>query len=334
MTTDAPARSERLAGTSPTAPRGARRAPGPLRPGARVALVAPAGAAPQERLEAALAMLRSWGLEPVAMPSATARHPRADYLSGPDEVRARDIQDAWCDPEIEGIFCLRGGYGAIRTLEKLDVERMRSAGVTPLFGSSDITALHEWIREMLGAPTWFAPMPSTQAVLEDPEAARLLRQAVFDPSPSRTVGASTARTLIAGSAEGMTIGGNLSLLAMTIGARSRPLVDNADTIVLLEDVTEETYKIDGYLQSLLRAGWFDGVQGVVLGSWAECSPVAEIEALAVETLGPLGIPVIGELGFGHGPASATIALGVRATMTAPQDGVPTLTVGVPPEELR
>jgi len=135
--------------------------------------------------------------------------------------------------------------------------------------------------------------------------------------------------LVPGRAEGVLIGGNLSLLAMTTGARSRPPLDNRGCLALLEDYTEETYRIDGYLQTLLRAGWFEGVTGVALGSWAACSPVEEIHALCVETLAPLGVPVVGELGFGHGPAAHSIPLGVPGVLTA--DTSPTLELtGHPP----
>ena len=54
--------------------------------------------------------MRRWGLEPVIYPSSTATHPRAAYLSGADLVRAEDLVEAWCDPAIAGIFCLRGGW--------------------------------------------------------------------------------------------------------------------------------------------------------------------------------------------------------------------------------
>ena len=80
---------------------------------------------------------------------------------------------------------------------------------------------------------------------------------------------------------------------MTIGARGR-VVDNTGAIVLLEDITEGTYRIDGYLMSLLRSGWFDGVTGVALGSWLECGPLEEIRDLCTELLGPVGRP--GRLG--------------------------------------
>jgi len=136
--------------------------------------------------------------------------------------------------------------------------------------------------------------------------------------------AQAAEILVPGTADGTLIGGNLSLLAMTLGARRRPPVDNTDTIVLLEDITEDTYRIDGYLTSLLRSGWFDGVAGIALGSWHQCSPLAEITAVCSELLAPLGIPMVSELGFGHGPAAHSIPLGQPGTLIAEHGRLPEL----------
>lgn len=293
-----------------------------------MALLAPAGPAPEDRVGRAVALLRGWGLQPVLMPSATARHPRAAYLSGADDVRADDLVRAWCDPSIAAIFCLRGGYGTTRLLDRLDVEAMRAAGPTPLFGSSDVTALHEWLRERLGVASWFGPMVSTAALLDDAAATADLERAVLGPAGPRVWAPSSARTLIPGRVTGALIGGTLSLLAMTTGARGRPPLDHTGAIVLLEDVTEETYRIDGYLQTLLRSGWFDGVAGVALGSWYACSPVEEIEALMVEQLGPLGVVLVSGLGVGHGPGAPTVPLGVPATLVA--DDRPRLEVDLSP----
>lgn len=296
-----------------------------IRPGDRVALVAPAGPAPAELLATAVDLVESWGLQPVTYPSATATHARADYLSGDDHVRAADVQQAWCDPDIAGIFCIRGGYGAVRILDLLDRDAMAAAEAKPLFGSSDITALHEWMREQLGVPTWFTPMLSTHVMADDEVARDALGTAVLDPDRVREWTSPQAVTLVAGHAEGRLIGGNLSLLSTTTGARNRPPLDHRGCIALLEDFTESTYRIDGYLHTLLRSGWFDGVTGIALGSWARCSPVEEIHALCVELLGPLGIPIVGEVGFGHGPGAHSIPLGVSGVLRA--DGSPALQLG-------
>uniref|UniRef100_UPI0018E57C1B S66 peptidase family protein n=1 Tax=Desertihabitans aurantiacus TaxID=2282477 RepID=UPI0018E57C1B len=189
----------------------------PLRPGSRVALVAPSGPLEPGRLERAVGLLRGWGLDPVPFPSTTAAHPRASYLAGSDEQRAADLQQAWCDPGHAAVFCVRGGYGAVRVLDRLDVDAMRAAEPKPLFGSSDITALHEWFAERLGVPTWFSPMVATGALLDDEAATADLRRAVLGPAGPRTWTSPAAATLVPGVAEGRLVGGNLSLLAMTLG---------------------------------------------------------------------------------------------------------------------
>lgn len=289
---------------------------GPLVPGDRVALISPAGPTPPEQRARAEALLRSWGLDPVSYPGTRASHPRASYLAAEDAQRSRDLEDAWCDEGVAGIFALRGGYGSVRVLDRLDVDRMRAARPKPLYGSSDVTALHEWLREELGVGSWFTPMVGSGSLLDDAEATASLRVAVLEGLAGRRWSARAASVLVPGTATGTLIGGNVSLLAMTLGARRRRPPDNHGAIALLEDVHEETYRLDGYLTSLLRAGWFDGVVGIALGGWADCSPLAEIEALCRELLGPLGVPMVSELGFGHGPAAHSLPLGRTGTLVA------------------
>lgn len=288
----------------------------PLSPGDRVALVATSGPVDPARLARSMELLRSWDLDPVAYPSASARHPRADYLAGDDALRAADLEAAWCDPSVAAVFCLRGGYGSIRLLDLLDVERLGAALPKPVLGSSDVTAVHELWNERLGTPTWFGPMLGTDALLEDAVATEGLRRALFEPVAGREFTSPAAETLVAGTATGRVVGGTLSLLRMTLGAGGSTAADRSGAIVLLEDVTEEPYRLDALLSSLLRAGWFDGVAGIALGSWESCGDPAEVQALMVELLAPLGVPLVGELGFGHCANAHTIPLGVEATLHA------------------
>jgi muramoyltetrapeptide carboxypeptidase len=288
----------------------------PLTEGARVALVAPSGPIERGRLEQSLALLDGWGLEAVVYPSGRAEHPSIPYLAGTDAQRAADLQDAWCDDSIDAVFCMRGGYGSVRLLDLLDRDALAAAGPKPLFGSSDVTGIHEYWQEQLGVPTWFTPMLATGALLDDAAATASLRRAVFEPVAGRTYTSPHAAGLVDGEATGLLAGGNLSLLAMTLGAKGRPPLDNSGRIVLLEDVTEEPYRVDGLLVKLLRAGWFDGVAGIALGSWLDCGDPAQLRALAEELLGPLGVPLVWELGFGHDKAAQSIPLGVEATLVA------------------
>lgn len=297
---------------------------GPLTAGARVALIATSGPIDSARLEQSLALLAEWGLEPVVYPSGRASHPSIPYLAGTDAQRAADLQAAWCDDSIDAVFCMRGGYGSVRLLDLLDPVALRAARPKPLFGSSDVTGIHEYWQEQLGVPTWFTPMLATGALLDDAAATESLRRAVFEPAAGRTFTSPLAVSLVGGQASGMLTGGNLSLLAMTLGAKGRPPIDNTGRIALIEDVGEEPYRVDGLLMKLLRAGWFDGVSGIALGSWLDCGDQEQIRALAVELLAPLGVPLVWQLGFGHDAAAPSIPLGVEATLDAGAE--PRLTV--------
>ena len=114
-----------------------------LAPGARVAVVAPSGPVPEERLQAGLDILRGWDLEPVVGPHVLECHAEFDHLAGTDTDRAADLQAAWCDPTVDAVLCARGGYGAQRMVELLDWDALRAAGPKVFLGFSDITALHE-----------------------------------------------------------------------------------------------------------------------------------------------------------------------------------------------
>lgn len=101
-------------------------------------------------------------------------------------------------------------------------------------------------------------------------------------------------------------------------------------LLVIEDITEDPHRLDGILTRLLRIGALDGVAGVACGSWQDCGPYERVRAVLADRLGGLGVPVVEELGFGHGPTALTIPLGVPAVLDAPADsGRCTLTAEVP-----
>jgi muramoyltetrapeptide carboxypeptidase len=296
--------------------------PGRLSPGDRVAVVAPSGPIEKDRLDAGCEILRSWGLDVVVGAHVTARHEVFGYLAGTDADRAADLTEAWCDPTVSAVLCARGGYGVQRMVDLLDWTALRAAGPKILAGYSDITALHEAFATSLGLATLHAPMVAAQVFASDGFTSEQFRRTLFEPERVQTLTSPGARALVPGTARGVTVGGCLSLLAAETGTPTGR-ADASGGIVLLEDVGEKAYRIDGFLTHLRRAGWFDGVAGVALGSWQDCEPV---EDLLRDRLGDLGVPVIWELGFGHGERSLTVPLGVPATIDA---DTATLTVEVP-----
>ncbi|MET9346209.1 S66 peptidase family protein [Streptomyces termitum] len=286
--------------------------PGRLRPGDRVAVVAPCGPVAEDRLLAGLGHLREWGLDPVVAPHVLDTHPLG-HLAGADRDRARDLTEAYADPSVAAVLCARGGYGAQRMVDLVDWAAVRAAGPKPFVGFSDVTVLHEAFARRAGFATLHGPMTATASFLDEPPARESLRAALLAPETVRTLG--RGRALVPGRAEGVTLGGCASLLAAELGTpHARPSA--AGGLLLLEDVGEEPYRLDRVLTQLLRSGWLDGVAGIALGSWAECGPYEEVRALLADRLGGLGVPVVEELGFGHGPGALTVPLGVPAVLDA------------------
>ncbi|ANS69129.1 hypothetical protein SLINC_6905 [Streptomyces lincolnensis] len=288
--------------------------PSRLAPGARVAVVAPSGPVPEERLQTGLDILRGWDLDPVVAPHVLDRHRELRYLAGTDADRAADLQHAWCDPSVAAVLCARGGYGVQRMVDLLDWEAMRAAGPKVFLGFSDITALHEAFATRLGLVTLHGPMAAGVDFIKNARAQEHLKATLFAPDTVRTI-ASGGTALVPGRARGVTLGGCLSLLAADLGT-PHARAGARGGLLCLEDVGEETYRLDRYLTQLLRAGWLDGVRGVLLGSWETCEAYDGVRALIVDRLGGLGVPAAEEFGFGHCEGALTIPFGVAAELDA------------------
>ncbi|MDT9695392.1 LD-carboxypeptidase [Streptomyces sp. P17] len=288
--------------------------PSRLAPGARVAVVATSGPVPEERLQAGLDVLRGWDLDPVVAPHVLDRHSEFGYLAGTDADRAADLQNAWCDPSVDAVLCARGGYGVQRMIDLLDWDAMRAAGPKVFVGFSDLTVLHEAFARRLGLATLYGPMAAGIDFIKSARAQEHLKATLFAPETVREI-ASGGRALVPGRARGVTLGGCLCLLASEVGTQdARPSARGG--LLCLEDVGEETYRIDRYLTQLLRADWFDGVRGLLLGSWQECEPYDRLRLLLVDRLGGLGVPVVEEFGFGHCADALTIPFGAMAELDA------------------
>lgn len=285
----------------------------PVRPGDTVVLVACSGPVDADALDGGVEVLESWGLRVRIGGSVRARHPRLGYLAGSDSDRARDFQQAWLDPDVAAVISARGGYGSQRMLDLVDWEAVRRAPATAFVGSSDATAVHAAVAAHVGSPTVLASMPATAYF--DEVAAEHLRLALFEPHTPRPLPSPRAETLRGGRARGRLVGGNLTVLAASVG--STESCSARDAIVVLEDVDEEPYRIDRMLTQLLRAGWFDGVAGLALGSWTDCGgDCAVVRDVLCERLEPLGVPMVWRVNVGHHPGALALPLGVPVELDA------------------
>ena len=286
----------------------------------RIALIAPSSPVEEEKLQLSIDSVKFLGLNPVLFPSATMRH---GYLSGLDQVRAADINTAFADPEIDAVFCLRGGYGVTRILNRLDY-KMISKNPKILLGYSDITGLHVALNQICNMTTMHAPMPTRGWSSLDSITLSSLTDNLFSNSSTgqtRAIEGEPIETIHSGVAEGLIIGGNLSLLVSTLGSPYE--VNTKNKILFIEEVDELNYKIDRGLSALALAGKFSDCKGIILGTWADCGdPNLEPEKdLALrqifdEVIKPFGKPTINNFRSGHIYPQITIPMGVRTQLDA------------------
>lgn len=308
-------------------------APPPLRPkalapGSRVALVSPASpGAEAESAVIAEEVVASLGLVPKRMPAAARQ---TMYLAGSDEERAADLNAAFRDPSIDAVWCIRGGYGSGRLLPLLDWEAIRR-NPKPLLGFSDITALLNGFYARTGLVTFHAPTCSEN--LSDYTLAELKR-VVFTPEAAGVVAAAPPlepkegfvdredrlRRIAPGTGRGRLVGGNISVFSMLVGTPWEPPL--AGSILFLEEVGEEPYRIDRWLTHFVLTGRLARCAGIVFGKFKDCGPGDEgsyqgtwtWQEVVADRLGKLGIPVLAGLRFGHVADKSTFPVGVLAEL--------------------
>lgn len=284
-----------------------------LRPDDQVMLVSPSGPARPERVARGVQLLESWGLRVALAPDVYARH---WYFGGTDAQRVAGLHAALRDPAVRGVICTRGGYGTQRIVDDLEMAAVREDPKV-VVGFSDITALQLALWRGARLATVHGPGAAWLDERTPEESAESLRTAMMSTSDvvvTADPAEGTFPVRVPGQATGTLLGGNLCLLASSIGTRDFPPLEGA--ILLLEEVAEPPYKVDRMLTQLRRTGLLHGLAGVALGQFTECAdgwPVSIVEVLA-ERLGALGVPVLGGLPIGHGHGQRTVPLGVSATL--------------------
>jgi muramoyltetrapeptide carboxypeptidase len=309
-----------------------------LAPGSRVALVAPAGPlGERDDLSRAIELCQLLGLVPAPGEHVLDRY---GYLAGSDDARAADLNTALEDPTIDAVWCLRGGYGVSRILDRVNYGAL-ARWPKAVIGFSDITALLLAIRARTGLVAFHGPMsraPLTsfsrahfEQVLRRPEPAGVL--GLLEPPAGVLVPRSPRIVAIhGGAAEGPLVGGNLTLLMALAGTPDFPDLDGA--LLFLEDVGEDLYRVDRLLAQLRMMGGLARLAGVVVGQFTDMKKGTDGGgALAFDEvlhtyLGPLGIPVAYGFPIGHVDDQWTMPLGVRARLDADQGTVELLEAAV------
>lgn len=283
-----------------------------LRPGSRVALIAPSGPLRDAGdLDHAVAAARAFEWEPLIGAHVLER---TAYLAGPDAHRLADLNQFAADPEVDGIWCIRGGYGAMRLLEGIDYDAWRTRPKA-LIGYSDITALHAAIGQGAGLVTYHGPTARGQLT---PFSETSLRAAVIAGHDS-CGHAAAAITLHGGHVRGRLVGGNLALVAALCGTPYAASLDGA--ILVLEDVNEAVYRIDRMLTQLYLSGALARVAGIAFGHFTEIPDEPGHETrplldLLREVAAGCDVPCLANIPLGHIADQWTVPLGAFAELDA------------------
>jgi len=279
-----------------------------LSPGDAVAVIAPSSPFDREKFQKGLSVLEEIGLRPLFSDKIFETK---GYLAGPDAHRARLIHDSFADPEIKGIFCARGGYGALRLLPFLDFEII-AAHPKVFIGCSDVSVLLNVFYSRCNLVTFHGPMMESLGMATQPT-----KQALIDTLLSGlpvSVIPDNKMVIRCGMSSGIVSGGNLTTLCHLVGTHYMP--DFSGHILVLEDIAEQPYRIDRMLTHMRMAGCFEGLAGLVIGSFKGCGSLDEICRIFDDIFSDDAIPILAGFEVGHDEPNLTIPFGIRATLDA------------------
>ena len=287
-----------------------------LREGSRFSPIAPSSPAKDDRILAGMRALQDLGYA-----VAPHRQLRAEgYFTGSASERREEFLDALNDPGVDALIATRGGYGSVYLLEEGLPANLPK--IKPLVGFSDLTTLQICLWQKHRWTGFYGPMLA--AGLDHGAGAAggydevSFRNALTNTSSGWTIPLQ-GEALHGGSAEGIVLGGAMTLLEATIGTPWE--LDTDGAILVLEDRAMKPYQIDRVLMHLKHAGKLSKIRGIILGDFPECeTPVAgspSVRDVCSRILALLGVPIVFGAPVGHTMrAMLTIPLGVRARLVA------------------
>ncbi|MGE0568377.1 MAG: LD-carboxypeptidase [Bacteroidia bacterium] len=288
--------------------------PPALKKNDKIAVISPAGAVwNNDRINDFVTILKSFGFDVVLGKSLENKF---GYFSGTDEFRAKEINDLFKDKTIKGIFCMKGGWGCARLLDKLDYELIKS-NPKVLIGFSDITSLLIAITNKTGLITFHGPVGNSgwNGFTSSSFKKVVMESAVFEFQNHDA--AKNFEVLSKGKALGELVGGNLSVLCGFAG--SEYFKDLKGKILFLEEFKEEPYSIDRMLTQLKLLNVFNEVSAVILGQFSKCVPEEPEKSFSLQEVFDqyfknIDIPVISNVDIGHVENKHTIPIGCKATI--------------------
>ncbi len=273
-------------------------------------IVAPASPAPKEQKKAIEKFFNQEGFQVRFAPHVFDAE---RYLAGNDEARAGDLNTALTDKETDIVVALRGGYGSPRLLDKLDYKAIKKAN-KPFFGFSDNTALQLALFKKCKMITYTGFNADCAFRGVGPLLLETFRGAV----EKKRITLQNLTPVVLGQAQGVVLGGTLTMLVGLMGTPFMPKLDGA--LLVVEEVHESPYRIDRMLNQLRLGGYLNKLAGVILSTCADCTAKdkadGDVTTVFNDFFGKLGIPVVTDFPYGHTPDRIVFPIGQTATLDA------------------
>lgn len=281
--------------------------PSYIKKGDKIGIVSTARIISKKEIYPAVKIFKEWGLEVVL-----GNHLFEEYnqFAGTDEQRTADLQQMLDENSVKAIICARGGYGTVRIIDKLNFSNFIKKPKW-IAGYSDVTVLHSHIHSNFGIETLHSTMPlniSENKFTE--ESLESFRKALF--GEKITYSLKTSSLSRKGKAEGILVGGNLSILYSLIGTKSD--INTNGKILFIEDLDEYLYHIDRMMINLKRAGKLKNLAGLIVGGMSEMNdnkiPFGKTaNKIIAETVEEYNYPVCFDFPAGHKNDNRVLILG-------------------------
>jgi muramoyltetrapeptide carboxypeptidase len=286
------------------------RPPRALPHSAHIAVLATSGPSDLHRIQQAAVRIESRGHRVTLAPNIDERH--HGYLAGDDDRRAETFNEFLRSEVFDAYFFARGGYGAMRILERIDYNAI-ARNPRPIVGFSDITAIHQAVARHAGVGTFHGPMLNLdfyEALSAERERwlwAMLAGDAPLSHSFERE------DVLFGGTCEGTLFGGCLALTDSLMGTAYDYWID--DGVWFWEDVDEPVYRLDRMLTHLRLSGRMQRIRGVIIGALKNCGAESELTGFLRDFFGSLQIPVVRNLPFGHHGNNLMLPIGRKVRLS-------------------
>ena len=292
--------------------------PRALKPGSRIAVVAPASSFKRDVFNAGVEEITRLGFVPVYDDSvfATGVPP---YVAGTPEIRAKALRAALADPSIDGIISVRGGYGSVQVLPLLDVEEARRAR-KPFIGYSDLTAILSFLTIQCGLVAFHGPMVADR--LSDREAGydrASFLNAVSRAEPVGELEPAGLDVIKGGEARGVLLGGTVTQLLATMGTKWA-FDPPSGYVLFFEEVGERPYRLDRMVTQLRQTGILARASAIVIGELNGCDEPGGTptgRSVMAQVLADFPGPILAGFPSGHTKAQVyTLPLGVTCRVVA------------------